>query len=399
MVRKLVFAIALFLLASCATRKVKSGFDEITDFGLSDDGAGVKVDDKAYFDDLKRSESTVAFESSLPLPLRVGKTVDPFDVIPPLAKQGIDSRLNISIGPCSFTLLSGPVQVDRYLLAGQWIKLTEGLPAKTPVKLEPNQDLNIKALTKVGIEVSESMTPYCRKMFEGKSKAPIGRFHLNRSRLGLVPGPGSPTINFGSRSLDPQGKMIYIHWQSGSNVPSLIDDFDFPATAESGIFRAQMAAKGYYYLAFQAVLRMDQSDSMIVKLPYHGPPIVLPPKPAPVNTGLTTPPMVANPAPSAPSQVSAMPSKALPAGKGAHPGKPSSMVPSSPKALGAKPLPPAKVGTPVKPMPKTGAPSPSAPSAKSGNPSSPKASPVPSSAVKTAPLPTKKPPIVPPKKK
>ncbi len=353
MVRKLVIALGILLLTSCATRKVKSGFGEITDFGLSDDGAGVKVDDKAYFDDLKRSESSVAFESSLPLPLRVGKTVDPFDLIPPLAKQGVDSRLNISIGPCSFTLLSGPVQVDRYLLAGQWIKLTEGLPANTPVKLEPNQDLNIKALTKVGIEISESMTPYCRKMFEGKSKVPLGRFHLNRSRLGLVPGPGSPVINFGSRSLDPQGKMIYIHWQSGSNLPSLIDDFDFPATAESGIFRAQMAAKGYYYLAFQAVLRMDQIDSMLVKLPYHGPAIVLPPKPVPSNTGLTTPPMVANPIPvPQPSQTTSLPSKALPSGvgvKGVGPNKMPSSNSHSAKPVGTKVMTPGKV--PVKASP------------------------------------------------
>jgi hypothetical protein len=62
--------------------------------------------------------------------------------------------------------------------------------------------------------------------------------------------------------------MVYLHWQGGSNTPSLIDDFDFPATSESGIFRAQMSAKGYYYLAFQSVLRMDQVDTMVIKLPY-----------------------------------------------------------------------------------------------------------------------------------
>jgi hypothetical protein len=269
MLNRLLIATILFALASCATRKQKSGFEEIADFGLSEDDSGMKVDDRAYFDDLKRSEASVAFESSLPLPLRVGKSVDPFDDPPPLAKPSVESRLSVHMGSCMFTLLSGPVQVDRYLLAGQWIKLTEGLPSKTPVKLEPNQDLNIKAVSKLGISLSESMVPLCRKMFEGR-KIFLGRFHLNKSRIGFVTGPGSPDVTFGARSLDPRGKMVFLHWQSGASLPSLIDDFDFPATAESGIFRAQMANKGFYYLAFQTILRMDKVDSMVLKLPFKG---------------------------------------------------------------------------------------------------------------------------------
>lgn len=266
MFNRLIIAFVGLLLSSCMTSKPKSGFEEIADFGLADDGAGVTVDDKAYFDDLNRSESSIGFESSLPLPFRVGKSGDSFDGVPTLAKPSLESRLRVQMGPCTFTLLSGPIQIDRYLLAGQWIKLTEGLPSKTPVKLEPKQDLNIKAVTKIGIEVSETAVPICRRMFEGQ-KVFIGRFHLNKSRLGLVPGPGAPKIAFAARSLEPQGKMLFIHWRRDSNAPSVIDDFDFPATAESGIFRAQMANQGYYYLAFQTVLRMDKLDSMVIKLP------------------------------------------------------------------------------------------------------------------------------------
>lgn len=285
MFARLGIAILICSLWSCATRKAKSGFEDIADFGLSGDESGVKIDDKAYFDDLKRSESSVSFDSSLPLPFRVGKSGDPFDTIPKLAQPSLESRLNVTMGPCVFTILSGPVQVDRYLLADKWIKLTEGLPSKTPVKLEPNQDLNIKAVTKMAIEVSESMTPVCRRLFEGR-KVFIGRFHLNKSRLGLISGTNSPQAAFTARSLDPQGKMVYLHWQSGSSVPTLIDDFDFPATAESGIFRAQMGNKGYYYLAFQTVLRMDKVDSMVIKLPYNGP--------VPTASPATNPAPVAN---------------------------------------------------------------------------------------------------------
>ncbi|MBC7658846.1 MAG: hypothetical protein H7249_03985 [Chitinophagaceae bacterium] len=267
MQRLVLIIIIALTLWSCASRKPKGGFDEIADFGLTAEPSGTRVDDKAYFDDLKRSEGSVSFESSLPLPLMVGKTGDPFDAIPPGAKQSLDSRLIVQMGPCHFTLLTGAMQVDRYLLAGQWIKLTEGLPAKTPVKLEPNMDLNLKVISKLSVEISDSQISTCRKMFEGK-KVLLGRFHLNKSKIGLIPGPRSPKVQFGSRSVEPHGKIIFIHWQPGSNAPLLIDDFDFPATAESGIFRAQMSNKGYYYLAFQSVLRMDQVDQMILKLPY-----------------------------------------------------------------------------------------------------------------------------------
>lgn len=340
MFKRLIVTLIILAHSSCMTRKPKSGFEDIADFGLSDDGSGVKVDDKAYFDDLKRSEASVSFESSLPLPFRVGKSGDSFDTIPSLAKPSLESRLIVSVGPCTFTLLSGPVQVDRYLLAGQWIKLTEGLPAKTPVKLEPNQDLNIKAVSKLGVELSESMVPRCKRLFEGR-KFFIGRFHLNKSRLGLVPGPGSPNISFGAKSLDPQGKMVFLHWQNGSNLPTIIDDFDFPATAESGIFRAQMAAKGYYYLAFQTVLRMDQVDSMVIKLPFHGP--IPPPAPA------------ANPAPAPAAQAAA---KALPAAVGSPkaPGRHPVPVPAKATTLRKTQTPPArgvphKPGAPVKTVP------------------------------------------------
>jgi hypothetical protein len=68
--------------------------------------------------------------------------------------------------------------------------------------------------------------------------------------------------------MEPKGKRVFIRWQAGAAAPMLIDDFDFPATSESGIFRALMGDKGYYYLVFQAALRMDQVDQVMIKIPF-----------------------------------------------------------------------------------------------------------------------------------
>lgn len=320
MVRLLLIALISSMLWACSTRKPKGGFEDIADFGLSNEPTGVKVDDRAYFDDLKRSESSVSFESSLPLPLRVGKTGDSFDAIPPMARQSAESRLSVQLGDCRFTLLTGPIQVDRYLLAGQWIKLTEGLPSKVPVKLEPNMDLNLKVVSKMAIEIPQSQVALCRKMFEGK-KVLLGRFHLNKSKISLIPAPRAPKILFGSRSVEPHGKMVYLHWQGGASLPGLIDDFDFPATTESGIFRAQMSNRGYYYLAFQPILRMDQVDAMAVKLPY-------PSSHAPMSASA--------PAKPAPTPKASAPAKPAPTPKASAPTKPASMPKKSPKVNGKK---------------------------------------------------------------
>lgn len=270
LVRFLVILSIFSLIGSCQSKRSGRSVDDIADFSLSGTGAGVKVDDREYFDDLQRSESTIGFESSFPLPFSVGRAVDPYDVVPSQAKAPLESVLSFQLGPCRFTLKTGPIQVDRYLLAGQWIKLTEGLPAGVPVKLEPQQDLNIKIVTQLVVDIPDSSKAVCKKLMEGR-RVPLGRFHMNRSKIGLLSAPNSPKILFSSRSMEPKGKMVSIRWASSAPTPMLIDDFDFPATCESGIFRALMGTKGFYHLTFQPALRMDQYDQqMVIKLPYSG---------------------------------------------------------------------------------------------------------------------------------
>jgi hypothetical protein len=266
MIRLILTWMVMVLLLSCSSTPQRSVTDE-DNFALDLDDDGDKVDDKGYFSDLQRSDAALGFESSFPLPFAVGKSIDRFETTPEQAKNPSPSVINVMLGTCKFVLKTGPVQVDRYILAGQWIKLNESLPASVPVKLEPNMDLNLKLAAKLLVEIAASDFQTCRALLSGR-RVYIGRFHLNKSRVGLLAGPGYPRAVFSSRSMEPKGKRVFIRWQPGAPAPMLIDDFDFPATSESGIFRALMGEKGYYYLVFQAALRMDQVDDVMIKIPF-----------------------------------------------------------------------------------------------------------------------------------
>ncbi len=264
----LTLVISFFLVSCIGNQQARRLVKEEDDFSLNDMDNGPKVDDKTYFNDLQRSEAVIGFESSFPLAFSVGKSIDKFDNIPDQAKNPTPSILSVQLGDCHFTLKTGATQVDRYILAGQWIKLNEGLPAGVPVKLEPNMDLNLKLVTKLNIDIHQSKNGVCRSLLEGK-RVYLGRFHLNKSKIGLLGGPGFPRAVFSSRSMEPKGKRVFVRWQQGAPGPILIDDLDFPATSESGIFRALMGDKGYYYLVFLPTLRMDQFDQVVIKIPFQ----------------------------------------------------------------------------------------------------------------------------------
>ncbi len=267
--RLLILAVALVTLEACiGNRSAKRLVKEDDDFSLNDNDNGPKVDDKTYFNDLQRSESVIGFESSFPLSFAVGKSIDKFENVPEQAKNPTPSILSVQLGDCHFTLKTGATQVDRYILAGQWIKLSEGLPAGVPVKLEPNMDLNVKLVTKLNIDINASQMAICRNLMEGK-RIYIGRFHLNKSKIGLLGGTGFPRSVFSSRSMEPKGKRVFVRWQAGAPGPILIDDLDFPATSESGIYRALLGDRGYYYLIFLPALRMDQLDQVVIKIPFQ----------------------------------------------------------------------------------------------------------------------------------
>ncbi len=263
----LTWIVMLALLHACSGAPRRSMAEE-EDFALEGEDDGEKVDDKGYFSDLQRSEAAIGFESSFPLPFAVGKSIDRFEAAPEQAKNPIASSIAIQLGTCKFALKTGPVQVDRFILAGQWIKLNEALPASVPVKLEPHMDLNLKLAAKLQVELAQNEFANCRNLLAGR-RVYLGRFHLNKSRIGLLAGPGYPRAVFSSRSMEPKGKRVFIRWQAGAPNPILIDDFDFPATSESGIFRSLMGEKGYYYLVFQAALRMDQVDQVMIKIPFQ----------------------------------------------------------------------------------------------------------------------------------
>ena len=164
---------------------------EDDNFGLDEVDSAPKVDDRGYFGDLQRSDATLGFESSFPLPFAVGKSIDLFETAPEQAKSPGSSQLSVQLGSCRFNLKTGAVQVDRFILAGQWIKLSEALPAGVPVRLEPHMDLNLKLAAKVIIEIPATELAKCKALLAGQ-RVYIGRFHLNKSKIGLLAGPGYP---------------------------------------------------------------------------------------------------------------------------------------------------------------------------------------------------------------
>lgn len=267
MFRLIYISVALGALLSC-TGAARLSSSEGDDFGLEEEDSGQKLDDRGYFSDLQRSDASIGFESSFPLSFGVGRSVDLFEATPEQAKNPSPSQLSIHLGTCRFSLRTGAVQVDRFILAGQWIKLNEALVGGVPVKLEPHMDLNLKMTAQILIEIPSTELANCKNILSG-NRIYIGRFHLNKSKIGLLAGPGYPRVVFSSRSLEPKGKRIFVRWQPGAPSPMLIDDFDFPATSESGIFRALMGEKGYYYLVFQPALRMDQLDQLVIKIPFQ----------------------------------------------------------------------------------------------------------------------------------
>jgi hypothetical protein len=266
MIRLVLTWMVMVLLLSCSGTTQRSSTDE-DDFALDQEEDSDKVDDKGYFSDLQRSDAALGFESSFPLPFAVGKSIDRFEATPEQAKTPATSAISVLLGTCKFSLKTGPVQVDRYILAGQWIKLNEALPASVPVKLEPHMDLNLKMAAKLLVDIAAPDLAGCRQLLSGR-RVYIGRFHLNKSRIGLLAGPGYPRAVFSSRSMEPKGKRVFIRWLAGAAAPMLIDDFDFPATSDSGVFRALMGEKGYYYLVFQPALRMDHVDQVMIKIPF-----------------------------------------------------------------------------------------------------------------------------------
>lgn len=255
------------LLCACSSSQTNKLAGEPDDFSLDPEVGTEKIDDKAYFSDLERTDAAVGFESSFPLPFVVGKSVDGFENVPDQAKTPPSSQLHIHLGSCRFVVRTGTIQVDRFILAGQWIKLDEGLPAGVPVRLEAHMDLNIRIVSRLAVEIAQSQMNVCRSLLMGR-RIYLGRFHLNKSKIGMLNGPGFPRLSFVSRSVDPRGKRVFIRWQPGAPNPTIIDDFDFPATSESGIFRTLLGDRGYYYLVFQPALRMDKVDQLVIRIPF-----------------------------------------------------------------------------------------------------------------------------------
>lgn len=231
------------------------------DFGLSDESNEPDaVDEEEYYQDLQKADAAVVARTSLPVPIRVGKAGDGFPRLPNEAERPQGSFVNLQDGPCQMRLVTGLIEVDRFLWAGKWIKLNDSLPPRVPVKLDVGQDLYLRMTTAIKIDISDANLPACARKFKGRNVF-MGRYNLNGSGLGLLSDPKSPVVRFTGRTKPDPGKRVFMYWGKTDPRPRIIDEFDFPLILESAIFHSKMVAQGYYYLTVRPFLQKTRTKA------------------------------------------------------------------------------------------------------------------------------------------
>lgn len=219
-----------------------------------------------YYSDLERSTGAIAFRSSFPLSFSVANTMSDFSMIPAKAQSPLPSRLTIRLGQCRLFLKTGPVQVVRYLYTGNWVKFGEPLQAERTVKLEARTDLNLKMASQLKIEIPKRHLRDCWKLLYGR-RTFLGRYQLHQSVIGLIPDPSSPRKKIKKVPTQRRGTKVYVYWHKDWKHPVLRNDLEFPAVVESPYYRTLLGKRGFYYIHFQPVLRMQNVDRLVINIP------------------------------------------------------------------------------------------------------------------------------------
>lgn len=230
------------------------------DYGLSGADQEEAVDDEEYYKDLQKAELALVARTSLPVPIRVGKAGDGFSRLPPEAERPPMSFVNLQDGPCQMRLVTGMIEIARFMWAGKWIKLNDSLAPKVPVKLDVGQDLYLSLTANLGIEISEAHLPACARKFKGRNVF-MGLYNINKSGLGLIGDPKSPPVRFTGRTKPEGGKRVFLYWGKSDPRPRIIDEFDFPLMLESAIFHSKLVAPGYYYLTVRPFLQKSKGKT------------------------------------------------------------------------------------------------------------------------------------------
>lgn len=249
-----ILSLCLMTLSACrsATKEHEVEFNE--DYGLSGEPKKDNSDEDLYFDQLKRAEASIQKRSSLPVPVRVGKTPDRFGSVPKEAQPPTSAYVTLQNGNCQMRMITTVVELDRFMYAGKWIKLNEGLPPHVPLKLEPGQDLFLRATAAIKLEMDDRNLGMCANKYKGRHTL-IGQFNIDATAMNLLADPRSPQVNFSGRTKNEGGKKVFLRWGKLDRTPMILDEYDQPPVLETGIFHSNFSKPGYYYVTVRPNLQ------------------------------------------------------------------------------------------------------------------------------------------------
>ncbi len=246
--------------ASCksASKPPVVEFDE--DFGLSTDGQKNDSEENVYFDSLKHADQTIQVRSSLPLPIRVGKASDRFGDVPRDAQPPPVSFVVLQTGACQMRLSTAVVELDRFMYAGKWIKLNDSLPPNVALKLDPGQDLFLRATAALKLDIDERNLGACASKYKGRSTA-IGQYNIDNTILNLLADARSPRVAFTGRTKNEGGKKLVLRWGRQERLPMIIDEYDMPPVLETAIFYSRFNKPGFYYVTVRPLLQKTKGSA------------------------------------------------------------------------------------------------------------------------------------------
>ena len=258
--RAIIIALIIWQ-TGCIARRTqgKDEFESPGDFALGDK----EKRETALVDDVQFDEETEAqidralIQSSLPLPIKVGKAGSRFDTIPHEALAPSPGTYPIKYGKsCQFSLVTDTVQVDRYLsLAnGDLIKMKEGLTAQQTVSVDRGTPFHFRLSTKIKIApFAPKLAGMCRSEFYGKKTA-LGNFNLAATTVAFKPSPGSPPAHSVALADDKHAETLFVKWDVKASAPSLVDKYDSPVFLESPFFKMETSRDGFYYLVVRPTI-------------------------------------------------------------------------------------------------------------------------------------------------
>ena len=263
-------AFLAFFSISCSSNKPKSLSDDFENFDIEGASAyypeaNSEESERDYYDRLEEVNESIRFKTSFPMFVGVKGSKPHFGNIPAVAQDPTPSRILVKIGSCQMFLVTGPVQVQRYIQSNQWIKVDREVAANNGIKMTPSSNLHVRMESQVNLQVPKRMHETCRRNIEGK-KIFVGNIHINNSWVDLVARGDSKKKTFGKTIPDDAFEQIYIRWDKGKRHPIVRNDLDFPAIAKSPFYSTKLDRRGFYYLAFQPVLRLSTSDSLVINI-------------------------------------------------------------------------------------------------------------------------------------